>query len=185
MASRVRELVIWDPWVRIFHWGTASLFLLEYWWLEGGEAPHEYAGYAIGALLTLRLIWGGIGSRNARFSSFWPTPARLGRHLRQLRQRQFDPTEGHNPLGALMILLMLLLLALTAVSGWMQGLDPFWGEDWVARLHEYAANSLMWAVGLHVSAVLLMSRYSGLRLVRTMISGRRPADAGAAEAIRP
>jgi len=178
VAREPAELVVWDPWVRVFHWGTASLFLLDYWWLEGGETPHEYVGYAIAALLVSRLIWGGVGSRNARFSSFWPTPTRLRRHLQQLRQRRFDPAEGHNPLGALMILLMLLLLALTVVSGWMQGLDRFWGEDWVALLHEYSAHSLMGAVGLHVSAVLVMSRYSGLRLVRTMITGRRSVGAG-------
>ncbi|TAJ52177.1 MAG: cytochrome B [Nevskiaceae bacterium] len=178
MAREPAELVVWDPWVRVFHWSTAGLFLLDYWLLEGGETPHEYVGYAIAALLVSRLIWGGVGSRNARFSSFWPTPTRLRRHLRQLRQRRFDPAEGHNPLGALMILLMLLLLALTVVSGWMQGLDRFWGEDWVALLHEYSAHSLMGAVGLHVSAVLVMSRYSGLRLVRTMITGRRSAGAG-------
>lgn len=181
MACEPSDLVVWDPWVRIFHWSTASLFLLDYWLLEGGETPHEYVGYALGALLVLRLIWGLIGSRNARFSSFWPTPARLRHHLQQLRRRRFDPAEGHNPLGALMILLMLLLLALTAVSGWMQGLDRFWGEDWVALLHEYAADGLMGAVGVHVSAVLLMSRYSGLRLVRTMVTGRRSAGAGSAK----
>ena len=77
MAREPAELVVWDPWVRIFHWSTASLFLLDYWLLEGGEPPHEYVGYAVGALLVLRLIWGLIGSRNARFSNFWPTPARL------------------------------------------------------------------------------------------------------------
>lgn len=178
MAREPAELVVWDLWVRAFHWSTAGLFLLDYWLLEGGETPHEYVGYAIAALLVSRLIWGGVGSRNARFSSFWPTPTRLRRHLQQLRQRRFDPAEGHNPLGALMILLMLLLLALTVVSGWMQGLDRFWGEDWVALLHEYSAHSLMGAVGLHVCAVLVMSRYSGLRLVRTMITGRRSAGAG-------
>lgn len=169
-----RHLVIWDPLVRIFHWGSAALVLANYWLLEAGETAHRWVGYSVAALLALRLVWGFVGPRNARFASFLPTPARLRRHWRQLRSREFDPREGHNPVGALMIVFLIAALALTAISGWMQGLDYFWGEDWVEQLHEYAANTLMLAVAVHVAGVLVMSRLSGLRLIRTMISGRRP-----------
>lgn len=169
-----QRIAIWDPLVRLFHWGTAALVLANYWLLEGGESPHRWAGYAIAALLAVRIVWGFVGSRNARFASFAPTPARLRTHWRRLRERRFDAHEGHNPLGALMILLLLTLLAVTAVSGWMQGLDRFWGEDWVQDLHEYAANTLIAAVVVHVVAVVAMSRFTGLRLIRTMLSGRRP-----------
>lgn len=166
-------IVVWDPLIRVFHWATAALFLANYWLLEAGETAHEWVGYAIAALVAVRIVWGFLGRGNARFARFWPTPARLAQHWRELRSRRFDPAQGHNPLGALMILLLLSLLVLTAVSGWMQGLDRFWGEDWVEELHEYAANTLMAAVVVHVAAVIVMSRYSGLRLIRTMISGRR------------
>ena len=161
--------------MRLFHWSVAALFLLNYWLFEAGDPPHEWAGYTIAALVLLRCVWGFVGSQHARFASFFPTPKRLRQHWRELRERHFDPTAGHNPLGALMILLMLTLLLLTAVSGWMQELDAFWGEDWVQVLHSYSADVLMAAVAIHVAAVLLMSKISGLALVRTMISGRRPA----------
>jgi len=175
------DTVVWDPLVRLFHWATAALFLAAYWLLEPGETAHEWAGYAILVLLSLRLAWGFAGPPNARFSSFWPTRARLRRHWRELRHRKFDPAQGHNPAGALMILLMLALLALTAVSGWMQGLDRLWGEDWVQQLHEVAATALLAAVAIHVCAVVAMSRYTGLALVRTMVTGRRPAAKAAPE----
>jgi cytochrome b len=169
-----RPVVVWDPFVRIFHWLTAALFLANYWWLEAGETPHEWVGYGIAALVALRIVWGFVGSHNARFASFLPTPARLRNHWQSLRSRRFDPAEGHNPLGAMMILLLLLLLTVTALSGWMQGLDRFWGEDWVQQLHQYSADALMFAVVIHVSAVILMSLYSGQRLIRTMVTGKRP-----------
>lgn len=172
--SATPRVAVWDLPTRIFHWATATLFLLNYWALEAGEEPHEWVGYALTVLLFLRIIWGFIGSANARFVNFWPTPARLRHHREQLKTRSFDSAEGHNPLGAIMILLMLLLLALTALSGWMQGLDRFWGEDWVEELHEISANTLMIAVAIHVTAVVVMSRISGLRLIRTMILGWRP-----------
>jgi cytochrome b len=174
-VSDGRQIAVWDVPVRVFHWSVAPLFLINYWWLEAGDPPHEWVGYAIAALVALRVIWGFVGSRNARFRTFWPTPSRLRHHWRQLRERRFDPAEGHNPLGALMILLMLMLLMLTAISGWMQELDAFWGEDWVQTLHTWSADGLMIAVVVHVTAVLVMSRITGLTLVKTMITGRRSA----------
>lgn len=172
LVSR-QAAVVWDPLIRLTHWTTAALFLLTYWVLEPGETAHEWVGYAILALLVVRIVWGFVGSPNARFASFWPTRARLVRHWQDLRHRRFDPAQGHNPAGALMILLMLALLALTGISGWMQGLDRFWGEDWVEQLHEYAANTLMVLVAIHVCAVVIMSRYSHQQLIRTMVTGRQ------------
>lgn len=176
---------VWDPGVRLFHWGAAGLMLLDYWLLEPGASAHRYAGYALALLLALRIVWGLIGTRQARFASFWPTPTRLRHHWQSLRLRQFELDEGHNPLGALMILTLLLLMALVCLSGWLQELDAFWGEDWVQWLHERSADALMLLVPVHVTAVLLMSRYSGLRLVRTMVLGyrqkpERPAQPGQA-----
>lgn len=173
MSSRPKG-VVWDPLVRVFHWLTATLIVTNYWLLEAGEDAHEWVGYVVLALLAVRILWGFIGSSNARFVNFWPTPARLTHHWRELRSRQFDPAQGHNPAGAVMILLLMTLIAVTAISGWMQDLDYFWGEDWVEQLHEYAANTLMAAAAIHVCAVVLMSRYSGLGLVRTMVTGKRP-----------
>ncbi|MEZ5449379.1 MAG: hypothetical protein R3E89_10470 [Thiolinea sp.] len=99
-TETAETLTIWDRFVRVFHWSVATLFLLDFWVLEDGDPPHEWAGYAIGVLLILRIIWGFIGPYNARFTSFFPTPARVSHHLRVLQQRQFDHREGHNPVGA-------------------------------------------------------------------------------------
>lgn len=165
---------MWDPLIRIFHWSVAALFLANYWLLEGGEWFHEWAGYAVAGLIFARLVWGFIGPRNARFVSFWPTVSRLRHHLTQLRRRSFeDADEGHNPLGALMILLLMTLLTIIAVTGWMQGLDQFWGEDWVENLHEVGATILMIAVCIHVLAVLIMPRFTGIALIGPMITGKR------------
>jgi cytochrome b len=174
------HVVVWDPLVRIFHWATVGLFMADYWLLEPGEAPHEWAGYALALLLLVRIVWGFAGPPNARFATFFPTPARLRLHWQRLRSRNFDPREGHNPVGALMILSLMVLLAVTAISGWMQGLDRFWGEDWVQRLHQFSADAVMVLVVVHVAGVLVVSRLAGFSLIRSMISGRRPLPANSA-----
>lgn len=173
MTSAAREIPVWDMFIRLFHWSVATLFLLDFWVLEEGDPPHEWAGYAIGCLLLMRLAWGFVGSHNARFSSFFPTPARIRQHLADMRSGHIDPAEGHNPLGGLMILFLLAMLSMTAISGWMLTWDMFWGEEWVEEWHEIAANITMLAVVIHVSAVVIMGRLLGISLIRAMITGKR------------
>lgn len=72
-----------------------------------------------------------------------------------------------------MILALMTGVVLTGISGWMQGLDAFWGEDWVEELHELCANLTLLLVFVHVCAVLLFSWLGPVNLVRTMITGRR------------
>jgi len=165
-------IVIWDRFVRCFHWLVAALFLLNYWLLEGGEDLHEWAGYTVAALVTMRIVWGFVGKGHARFAEFLPTPSRLRSYLREF-PRAHVRYAGHNPLGGLMILFLLFLLLVVAISGWMQELDAFWGEDWVQNLHSWGADILQVAVVIHVVAVLVMQRMTGVALIRTMITGHR------------
>jgi len=172
VVEKADYVYIWDPLVRCFHWSAGVLILSAYWWLEGGGKPHEWAGYALGALVAVRVVWGFVGSVHARFVDFLPSPSRIRRHL---SEPTLDPRRGHNPLGGLMILAMLVLMLLIVVSGWMQTTDRFWGEPRVERLHEYSADMLMCLAVVHVSAVLWIQRFSGVPLVRPMLSGWRKA----------
>ena len=174
MKNSAPELKIWDPVVRTFHWGVAAGFLLNYFIIEDGSDLHEWTGYFVGSLLIPRLVWGIIGSKNARFVNFWPTPQGIREHLSELASGQIDPKSGHNPAGAVMIFLMMTLLALTCLSGWaMENIDAFWGEDWLEELHELFAGTTLFAVCVHVPAVLLIQWWTQTPLVRPMWSGKR------------
>ena len=59
---------VWDPLVRIFHWGLVASFAIAWVTAESLEGLHEWAGYAAAALIGFRLIWGLIGPRYARFT---------------------------------------------------------------------------------------------------------------------
>ncbi len=176
MNSAPTDIKIWDVFVRMFHWSVATLFLLDFWVLEDGDPPHEWAGYALLVLVLMRVVWGFIGSHHARFSSFFPTPARVKQHLIDLKAKQIDPAEGHNPLGGAMVLLLLFMLILVGVSGWMQTWDKYWGEDWVENLHETSAEITMILVVIHVAAVFIMTKLTGIPLLRTMLTGKRPGQ---------
>ncbi|HEX5785305.1 MAG TPA: cytochrome b/b6 domain-containing protein, partial [Burkholderiaceae bacterium] len=162
---------VWDLFVRIFHWTLVGCVLLNYVVLEEGETPHQWVGYLASTLVMARIVWGFIGSRHARFSDFFPTPSRLKHHVRAMLTRQPDHHWGHNPLGAMMMLLLMSLVLSLGVTGWMQGTDAYFGEEWLQELHELLANTLVLSAGLHALAALVMGRIERTRLVKAMVTG--------------
>lgn len=162
---------VWDRFVRVFHWSLVSCVVLNQFVLEAGETPHEWVGYTASALVLARIVWGFVGSRHARFTDFFPTPTRLAHHLHALRRGEHPQYVGHNPLGALMMLALMGLILALGVTGWMQTTDTWFGEEWLMELHEWLANVLLLAAGLHAAAAIVMGRLERVRLVRAMITG--------------
>ena len=162
---------VWDRFVRVFHWSLVSCVVLNQFVLEAGETPHEWVGYTASALVLARIVWGFVGSRHARFSDFFPTPARLARHIRALARGEHPQYAGHNPLGAVMMLALMGLILSLGVTGWMQTTDTWFGEEWLMELHEWLANGLLLAVGLHAAAAIVMGRLERVHLERARITG--------------
>lgn len=171
-ATTVR---VWDPVVRIFHWGVVAACVLNLFILEEGKMWHRYVGYAVVALLAARFVWGLVGSRYARFSSFVPRPGTLAPYLRDLAAGRERRQLGHNPLAAVMMIVLMLLLAITAGTGFMSTLDAFWGVKWVKELHELFANSILWLAAIHALAAIVESWRHRENLIWSMVTGRKRA----------
>ena len=173
---KARDVKIWDIFVRLFHWSLVAAFAGA--WLTGEvdrwAQTHEWLGYAIAALVGLRVIWGFIGSQHARFSDFVPSAGGLRGYLQDMLRGRARRYLGHNPAGGAMIVLLLAGLLLTAGAGWMtlQGgrLGHFFEE-----VHEGLANGMIALVALHVAGVLVSSLLHRENLVRAMITGRKRA----------
>ncbi len=183
---------IWDPLVRLLHWGLAASFLVAYLSEDDRLTLHSYAGYALLGLIAMRLVWGLIGSRHARFHDFVTPPtqalAYLGDALR-LRARRYL---GHNPAGGAMVVALLLCLSLTGLSGVMllgaaefsgplaealRGLPPGW-LDPLEEAHEFLANLSLLLVVLHLGGVALASVQHRENLVRAMFTGYKRRAVG-------
>lgn len=169
--SVLQAVPVWDRFVRLFHWGLVSCVVLNFTVLDDGETLHQALGYAATALVLARVVWGFIGSEHARFASFWPTPSRLARHVQALLRREPERHDGHNPLGALMMLALMALVLALGLTGFAQTTDAFWGEEWLQALHEALANGLVALAGVHAASALIMGRLERTRLVRAMITG--------------
>lgn len=164
---------VWDPFVRIFHWSLVACVLTNYFVIDDGDDWHQWIGYAASALVTLRIVWGFIGTRHARFADFFPTPSRLRRHIATLREGRPPHHDGHNPLGALMMLALMTLVLALGATGFLQTTDAFWGEEWLQDLHEWLGSALIALAGLHVAAAIVMGRIERTALVTAMLTGTK------------
>ena len=167
------SISVWDPLVRIFHWSLAFAFFAAYLLGDDGGELHEVIGYVALGLVGFRLLWGMIGSRHARFSSFIPSTGVLLRYLKDLLARKEARYIGHNPAGAVMIVALLATVAATGVSGWMLTIDALWDAEWVEELHEALAAATLFLVGLHIAGVFFSSLRHRENLVTAMLTGRK------------
>jgi cytochrome b len=169
---------VWDPLVRIFHWTIALGVVANLTVLRHAERLHIYVGYAMVTSLVIRLVWGLIGSRHARFSDFVPGQQRLARYLEALIRRREPRYVGHNPAGAVMMLTLMALIAVMGLTGWMMGTDRYWGVGWVEEVHETTANIILAAACLHVTAAIVESLRHRENLPWSMITGKKRAASG-------
>jgi cytochrome b len=176
-AATARSVVVWDPLVRIFHWSLVASFAVA--WLSAEETRdlHEWAGYAAAALIGLRVVMGVAGSRYARFGQFVRQPGEIASYAVDIVRNREARYVGHNPLGGLMVLALLAMMAALAFTGWLQTTDAYWGVEWVEETHEALANVMLAMVLLHVAGVILASYRHGENLVRAMLTGRKRAPA--------
>lgn len=182
------EVVVWDPLVRVLHWSLAAAVALAWATAEELERVHEFAGWAVLAIVAIRLVWGFVGPRTARFADFVRPPHVVFAYVRGLLDGTAPRHLGHNPLAGWMILALLAGLVVTAGSGWLtQEVGGRLGHLF-EELHEAAANGLLLLIGLHVLGVLAESFREGENLVRAMITGRKrggrlASDCGKAAAV--
>ena len=173
---------IWDAPIRIVHWLMAILVAISWWTAENNELEyHRYSGYVLLGLLAFRIYWGFAGTWTARFTNFVKGPGAILGYLRGTRPE----TAGHNPLGALSVIALLLLLiaqialGLFAVdvdgieSGPLSHLVSFDAGRECAELHEDLFDVLFVFILLHIAAVLYYLVVKRQNLIGAMIHGKR------------
>jgi cytochrome b len=176
----------WDPLVRVFHWSLVFFFLLAFATEDDWMNLHVWAGYAIAMLIGFRLLWGIIGTRNARFLTFVKSPRTVKRHLRNMLTLKAPHYLGHNPVAAVMVVALLVSISFVTFSGMVliaaEGQGPLAGTlfagasgDTMEEIHEFFANFTLLLVFLHVGGVVVSSLLEGENLVRAMITGRKKA----------
>lgn len=174
----VARIRVWDAPQRIIHWLVAASFAGAYLTAESDSwrVVHVTLGYTMAGLIVFRILWGFIGSRYARFSNFVRGPVAVIHYLQSLVRGQPQPAVGHNPAGALAIVLLLLLGLSLAVTGW--ALDAQIGGEAFEEVHEVVANLMLALVGIHIAGVIVSSWLHRENLVAAMITGFKKGPSG-------
>jgi cytochrome b len=170
-VSPAVRVAVWDPVVRCGHWLLVVAFAVAYLTAEeeGGapELVHVWAGYLVGMVVGLRILWGFVGPERARFRDFVNGPVTAARYLTDLLGRRARRYLGHSPAGGAMVILLLLSLAATVVTGLMA-----YGERGKGPL----ADSGTPLVASAYAGVGLASLVHRENLVLAMIDGRKRRD---------
>ena len=172
-----QKIRVWDAPVRVFHWLLVLSFAGAYLTAESEvwRLVHVTLGYTLGGLLAFRIVWGVIGTRYARFSSFVRGPAAVIRYLKSIKAKQPEHHLGHNPAGAVAIVLLVLLgLGITA-TGYITYNDL--GPGWISELHDLLANAMVLVIIGHLVGVVTASLQHKENLVRSMVTGFKTGSA--------
>jgi cytochrome b len=175
---------VWDLPTRLVHWLLAALIAFSWWSAEYQHTDwHIWSGCAILTLLLFRVLWGLVGSSTARFSTFVRGPGAIRDYL----GGRWTGI-GHNPLGALSVMALLLVTAIQVGLGlFAQDEDGIYAgplsrlvssdrSDLSRDLHETWFYVLLGFILLHLGAVAFYRLVRGKRLIGPMIIGRGPVD---------
>jgi cytochrome b len=179
-ASRAERILVWDAPVRVFHWLMVACFAGA-WLTSDGERwrlVHVTLGYTMLGLVAFRVLWGLLGTRHARFSQFVRGPGAVARYLGSLVRGRPEHHTGHNPAGAVAIVLLLGLTLAVGATGWATYNDL--GGEWLEEVHEAIATLMLAIVVVHVAAVAVSSWLHKENLVRAMLTGRKAGEPGQA-----
>ncbi|MDO5686995.1 MAG: cytochrome b/b6 domain-containing protein [Neisseria sp.] len=184
------QVKVWDLPTRIFHW-ILVVGVLFMWFSanEGGAwlAWHLRVGLALLALVAFRIVWGFVGSDTARFRQFVKGPSQIKRYLRNEISENEQP--GHNPLGALMVVAMLLALLFQVASGlFAVDANSYLYNGYLQHLVSEEEGSaarfvhvnffwiLVGMIALHVLAVLAYRFLKNNNLIKPMITGKKTLE---------
>lgn len=190
MKQLKNQIRVWDPMVRSFHWVLVSAFFIAYLTEDDFLSLHVWAGYIIGVAIIIRILWGVVGTRHARFTDFVRLPKTALRYVKDTLTLRAKRYLGHNPAGGLMIVVMMFSLIITVFTGvalygaaeqagplaaTMGNAEEIW-EDLLEGVHEFFANFTLFLVAVHVAGVIIESLIHKENLVASMINGFKRAE---------
>ena len=146
LSEHNNEIRVWDRFVRVFHWSLVPLVAISYLSGEFEFEIHSYSGYAIFVLVCLRIIWGVVGSKYARFKNFVYSPSNVMAYLKSIMTGNPKRFLGHNPAGGMMVLALLTVLGTTTLSGMKlyaveEGEGPFASNIQLNLINQVHADS--------------------------------------------
>jgi cytochrome b len=199
VAAPAQRTLVWDLPTRLSHWGLAIAVTGA--WLTGEFGPidktwHMRFGYAALVIVAFRLLWGFVGGHHARFAALLPKLKGLWGYLRTVPRREPSAHAGHNPLGVLSVIALLVVVAVQAVTGLFAD-DDIFARGPLATMVSGATRSQLTSIHvqlqfvvaglvlLHLAAIAYYALWKGSDLAKAMVTGRKTVPAEAPDVAVP
>lgn len=215
MENRERVLVdAWDWPTRVLHWVNALLvialivLILGVEWMEGlgierqlrrpVKEWHAWLGHVFLVTLSLRIIWGFIGNKYARFSDVVPLKGSqwqaIGHNIKWYLsgfKGRAAKAIGHDPLAAIFYTVLFVVLISQAITGMLlSGADfhTFPGtlfvggmdeeaieelEHTLEELHEAGFLFILFFIAAHIAGLVVHEVKEKTGLLSSMIHGKK------------
>lgn len=186
--SSPQQTIVWDRFIRFFHWSLVICFIASYITSQSGmQYTHSYLGYYVSFIILARIVWGFVGSRYARFNSFFYTPLQAVDYLKQEFRGNATHYTGHNPAGSIMVYAILVVMLGVITTGLITLATIEFEGPFVKLLidisdetayffqdiHAWLINLMWLMIILHIMGVVSSSIRTKENLVRPMITGRK------------
>ena len=182
--------LIWDLPIRIVHW-LLTVLIFGSWYtvsVTGDMERHMLIGQTILCLLIFRVVWGFVGTRYAKFSSFVFGPRTIVAYARSILSRSGGGYAGHNPLGFLAVFAMLLLIGIQVTTGLFATDGDFYEGplnhlvsgrtgNQITDIHYLNFDVLAIMIGIHIVAIFFYLLYKRENLISPMFTGKKTGDA--------
>ena len=189
MTDKYHTIPVWDLTTRLWHWAlalsvTTGWVLGEYRSFSTIEW-HFYCGYLTGTLVAFRYAWGFVGPQPIRFGTLLASTRDVFSYLTTIGRREPSGLKGHNPLGALSVLALILALTVQVTTGLFAEDDGLFSAGPLAsevsgsvvrqmtQIHHIGARVILVLVALHLAAIVFYAFYKRENLVGAMLSGRK------------
>jgi len=177
--------MVWGPLLRVCHWLLVIFFIIAYACGDKLDTVHNLTGYTLGLLIVVRVVWGIVGTSDARSSEFAHKPVTVKQYLKQFVTLDAPRFVGHHPAGGTMIIVMLIMLSATTIGGVLalgavEHSGPFaniatgmsrWQIHLLEDFHELLANTTLILALLHSIRVVFEGVLQQQNLIRAMITG--------------
>lgn len=165
--------IIWTKTVRLIHWAIAILVTLNLFVLEDGDPPHRYIGYAAVALVALRFFYGLTTKSEGSFKKLPLSFHELKKFLTAKMKFEKIDYPGHNPAASWVYIFIWISIVCLGITGFMMGLDRFWGDETLEETHELFSQAVLVLVVIHFIGIALDSIQYKRKTWLGMITGKK------------
>lgn len=172
----MRNQLVYDLPTRIFHWLLAGLFVTAFLIAKTVDdeslifSYHMLAGLILGFTVLLRILWGVVGTKHSKFSSFALHPKSLVAYFSGILSGDKRRWVGHNPASSWATIAMFCFALGLGLTGYLMASGE---KETFEDYHELLANGFLVTVLMHIAGVVVHAFRHRDGIAMTMIDGEK------------